>query len=157
MPLTLFSTREEDRDKKEMANAVLKYQNQARPDCQQMPETENFATKLLKHFFGTDSGICFELLHGKKPAFFTKRVQKWSPEESHLSLKKVVVPLRVVNGCVERSLEPVTSYHIDRITRSEEQKFHLYQAVTKLRSKMKKIGEKKGLPKKSIKQMNYLL
>ena len=38
----------------------------------------------------------FELLHGKEPAFLTKRVQKWSTEESYLLLKEVVVPIRMV-------------------------------------------------------------
>ena len=28
-------------------NAILKYQNQARSDCQQMPETENFGVQLI--------------------------------------------------------------------------------------------------------------
>ena len=50
VPLALFSARVADRDKKEMANAILKYQNQSRPECQQMPETEDFGAKLLKHF-----------------------------------------------------------------------------------------------------------
>ena len=34
VPLALFSASTADRDKKEMANASLKYQNQTRPDCQ---------------------------------------------------------------------------------------------------------------------------
>ena len=55
-----------------------------------------------------------------------------------------------------KSAPLVTDCHIDRITRSEEQKFHLYQAVTELKSRMKKKGEKKGLSKKLIKQRNYL-
>ena len=42
MPLALFRARVADRDEKEMANAILKYQNQARPDCQQMLETKDF-------------------------------------------------------------------------------------------------------------------
>ena len=43
------------------------------------------------------------------------------------------------------SLGLVIDYHIDKIIRSEEQKFHLDLVVTELRSRMKKIGEKKGL------------
>ena len=39
--LALFSARVANHDKNEMANAILKYQNQARPDCRQMPETED--------------------------------------------------------------------------------------------------------------------
>ena len=81
VPPTLFSARVTDRDKKEMAIAILKHKNQAHPDCQQMPETEDFGAKLLKHFVGPDLGICFELQHWKEPAFLTKREQKWSPEE----------------------------------------------------------------------------
>ena len=50
VPLAWFNVRVADRDKKEMANAMLKYQNQARPDIQQMPETEDFGEKLLQHF-----------------------------------------------------------------------------------------------------------
>ena len=57
-----------------MANAVSKYQNQTRLACQQMPETEDFGTKRLKHFVGPDSWAFFELLRGKEPAFLTKRV-----------------------------------------------------------------------------------
>ena len=101
-------------------------------------------------------GPFFELLHGKETAFLTKRVQKSSAEESYLLLKKVVMPIRVVNDCAERSLGLVTDCHINGITRSEEQKFHFYQVVTELRSRMKKIGEKKGLLKKLVKQMNDL-
>ena len=82
VPPALFSVRVADRDKKEMANAILKYENQAHPDCQQMPKTKDCGAKLLKHFVGLDSGIFFELLHGKEPVFLTKRVQKWSTEES---------------------------------------------------------------------------
>ena len=91
-----------------------------------MPETEDFGVIFLKNVVEPDSGICFELLHGKKPAFLTKKVQNWSTEESCLSLKQVVVPIRVVNDCVERSLGPVIDYHIDKTTKSEEQKFYLY-------------------------------
>ena len=65
------------------------------------------------------------------------------------------MPIGIVNDCAERSLGLVTDCHIDGITRSEEQKFHLYHAVTELRSRMKKIGEKKGLSKKLMKQTNY--
>ena len=83
VPPALFSARVADNDKKEMANAILKYENQARPDCQQMPETEDFGAKFLKHFVGPDSGILFELLHGKEPAFSMMRDQKWSIEESY--------------------------------------------------------------------------
>ena len=50
VPPALFSARVANCDKKEMANAILKYQNQTRPECQQMPETEDFGAKLLKHF-----------------------------------------------------------------------------------------------------------
>ena len=63
--LALFSARVADRDKKEMAHAILKYQNQARPNCQQISETKDFGAKLLKHFVRADSWIFFELLHGK--------------------------------------------------------------------------------------------
>ena len=115
-----------------------------------MPETENFGAKRLKHFVGQDSWTLFELLLGKEPAFLTMRVQRLSTEETYLSLKKVVVPMRVVNECAERSQGLVTDYYIDKITGSEEQKFHLYQVV-----KDKEICEK-GLSKKLVKQMNYL-
>ena len=80
-----------------MANAILKYQNQVCPNCQQMPETEDFGAKLFKHFVGPSSGISFEMLHGKEPAFLTKRDKKWSPEELYLSLKEVAVHIRVVD------------------------------------------------------------
>ena len=71
VPLALFSARVADRDKKEMANAILKYQNQTSPDFQQMPATKN---AWAKHFVGPDSWTFFELQRGKKPAFSTKRV-----------------------------------------------------------------------------------
>ena len=96
VPPASLSARIADRNEKKMANAVLKYQNQVRSDCQQMPKTEDFGKKLLNHFVGPDLEICFELLHGKEPAFLTKRVQKWSTEESYLLLKEVVVLIRVV-------------------------------------------------------------
>ena len=54
MPLALFSAKVADCDKKEMANAILKYQKQARPDCQPMRETKDFGAKLLKNFVGSD-------------------------------------------------------------------------------------------------------
>ena len=47
VPLVFFSVRVADRDKKEMANAILKYQNQVRTDYQQMPETEDFEVLLI--------------------------------------------------------------------------------------------------------------
>ena len=69
-----------------------------------------------------------------------------------------VVLIKVIHDCTERFLGLVTDYyHIDMITRSKEQKFYLYQIATELRSRMKKIGEKKGLSKKLIKQMNHSL
>ena len=64
------------------------------------------------------------------------------------------MPSRVINDRAESSLGLVTDYHIDWITRSEEQKFHLHQVGTELKPRMKKIGEKKLL-KKLIKQMNH--
>ena len=68
--------------------------------------------------------------------------------DSYLSLKEVVLPIRVVNYCAEKSLGLVTDYYVDSITRSEEQKFHLYQMVIELRLRMKKIDENKGLSRK---------
>ena len=53
--MTFFSARVTDRDKKEMVSAVPKLHNQTSPHCQQMPETENFGAKRLKHFVGPDS------------------------------------------------------------------------------------------------------
>ena len=85
VPLALFSARVADRDKKKITNAILKHQNQALPDCQQMPETKDLGAKPLEHFVGPDSWTCFELLRGKEAAFFAKRGQKWSTEESYLS------------------------------------------------------------------------
>ena len=83
-----------------------------------MPETEDFRAKCLKYFVGPESWTFFELLHGKKPAFLTKRVQKWSTEESYLLLMEVVVPIRVVIMTAQRDLSGlVTDYHIDRISR----------------------------------------
>ena len=93
-------------------------------------KTEYFGSKHLKHFFGSNSWTFSQLLHREESALLTKRVQKWSTKESYLSLKEVVVLIMVVNDSAERSLGLATDYHIDRITRSEEQKFHLYQVVT---------------------------
>ena len=119
MPSALFSARVADCDIKEMANVILKYENQARSDSQQTSETKDFGAKILKHFIGQGSWIFSELLHGNEPAFLTKKAQQWSTEESYLWVKKVVVPIRVLNDGVERSLRPVTDYHIDRITRGD--------------------------------------
>ena len=55
VPLALFSAMVADRDKREITNVILKYQNQAHPDCQQMPKTKDFGAKLLKNFVGPDS------------------------------------------------------------------------------------------------------
>ena len=52
VPQALLSARVEDCDKKELANAILKHQNQTRPGCQQIPETEDFGAKRLIHFVG---------------------------------------------------------------------------------------------------------
>ena len=52
VPPALLSVRVANRHKKETANAVLKYQNQVCSDCQQMPETKDFRTKLFNHFLG---------------------------------------------------------------------------------------------------------
>ena len=62
-----------------------------------MPETEDLGARRLKYFVGPDSWTFFELQLGKEPALLTKRVQKWSTEESCLSLKEVVVLIRVVH------------------------------------------------------------
>ena len=97
VPLALFSTRVAYCGNKEMANAILKHQSQTRPDCLQMPETEDLGARRLKHFVGPDSWTFFGLQLGKEPALLTKRVQKWSTEESCLSLKEVVVLIRVVH------------------------------------------------------------
>ena len=87
-----------------------------------------------------------------------KRVQKWSTEESYLLLKKAVVPIRVVMDRAKRSLRLKTDDHIDKRTRSENQKFCLYREVIELRSRMKKICEKKGLSNTVayLKQLNDL-
>ena len=69
MTLALFSARVADCDKKEMAISILKYQNQAHPDDQEMSETEAFGAKLLKLFVEPVSMTFFKLLHGKEPAF----------------------------------------------------------------------------------------
>ena len=53
--LALFYAWVADRDKTEMANKILKYENQTRPDCQEMPETETFWAKRLKHLVEPDS------------------------------------------------------------------------------------------------------
>ena len=84
-PLAGPGTRIADCDKKKMADAILKCQNQSRPDCLQMPETEDFEAKRLKHFVGPDTCTFFELLHGRNQqlAFLTKRVQKWSPVDQN--------------------------------------------------------------------------
>ena len=72
-----------------------------------------------------------------------------------LVAKGIVMPITMNNDCAERSLGLVTDYHVDIITRSEKQKFHIYHVATELRSRMKKIDEK-GLLKKLTKQINYL-
>ena len=75
VPPPLFSARAANRDKKETANVILRYENQACPDCQQMPETKDFGAKLLKHLVGPDSGIFFELLYEKKLAFLQRELK----------------------------------------------------------------------------------
>jgi len=47
VPLSFCSNTVSDKDKREMANAILKFQNQDLPDCQEMPIAEIFATNLL--------------------------------------------------------------------------------------------------------------
>ena len=101
--------------------------------------------------------LWIELLLGKEPAFLTNRV--WTKVvnwRTILVAEGIVVPIRIVNDCAERSLGLVTDCDFDWITRSKEQKFHLYQAVTELRSRIKKIGEKKRLSKK-LYETNELL
>ena len=101
--------------------------------------------------------LWIELLLGKEPAFLTNKV--WTKVvnwRSILVAEGIVVPITIVNDCAERSLGLVTDCDFDWITRSKEQKFHLYQAVTELRSRIKKIGEKKGLSKK-LYETNELL
>jgi len=75
-------------------------------------------------------------------------VKNWSTDELYVKLMEVVAPFKVVNDCAERVLGMITEYHINNITRSEDQKSFLYQIVCELRSRAKKTGEKKDLSKK---------
>ena len=74
VPMALFNAKVADCDEKKMAiECNPKYQKQAVPDCQQMPETEDFRAKLFKLLWSELMDL-FELLLGNEPAFLTKRV-----------------------------------------------------------------------------------
>ena len=61
---------------------------------------------------------------------------------------EVVSPMKVVNDYAERVLGMVTDFHIDRVTRSDEQKCYLFQVVKELRLRQKATAEKTNVSKK---------
>ena len=157
VPFSMFSHRVSDTEKSAMAKVLLKCNRENKPNSQQMPITDTFGKKKLRHFIGPDSWTFFDLFCGSQPEFLAKPVKQWRSDESYITLMEVVSPTKVVNDCAERVLGMVTDFHIDRITRSEEQKSYLFQVVKELRSRQKGTGEKTNVSKKMMKKMNYKL
>ena len=57
----------------------------------------------------------FRIAKYEGTGIFNEKSSEWSTVELYLSLKEVVIPIKVVNDCAERSLALVTNCHIDSI------------------------------------------
>ena len=138
-----------------MANAILTYQNQAIVIAniwlKQKILRQNFSNISLERTHGPFLNCCMgRNWHSKRRKFKSGQLKnhtyRWMNQ---------LCPWGWLVTAQQRFLGLVSHYHFDRITRSKEQKVHLYQAVTKLRSRLKKIGEKKGLSNGLVKKRVY--
>ena len=57
----------------------------------------------------------FRIAEYEGTSIFNEKSSEWSTVELYLLLKEVVIPIKVVNDCAERSLVLVTNCHIDSI------------------------------------------
>ena len=64
----------------------------------------------------------FFRLFDVEPTFLYKPVIQWSIDDTFKKLSPIVRATKVVNDSAERALGMITNFHLDRITRSEEQK-----------------------------------
>ena len=105
-----------------MAKEIIKYKTNATIQyTQDMPISNNFCSKKLKNFIGPDSWTFFRLFD-VEPTFLYKPVIQWSIDDTFKKLSPIVRATKVVNDSAERALGMITNFHLDRITRSEEQK-----------------------------------
>ena len=122
VPFAFFSSRVSNKDKAEMAKEIIKYKTNATIQyTQDMPISNNFCSKKLKNFIGPDSWTFFRLFD-VEPTFLYKPVIQWSIDDTFKKLSPIVRATKVVNDSAERALGMITNFHLDRITRSEEQK-----------------------------------
>ena len=137
VPFAFFSSRVFRKAKAEMAKEIMKYKTNAQIHyTQDIPITNNFRSKYLKNFIGPDSWTFFELFN-VEPTFLYKPVNQWSADDNFKMLSPIVRALKVVNDSAERALGMITNFHLDRITRSEEQKQYLLQVQHEIRSRQK--------------------
>ena len=160
VPFALLSHRVTTKDKAEMAKEILKFRDCPQvSECQQlMPEAESFGNKKLKDFVGDDSWTFLNLMCGGEPQFLSLKVAQWDTDPSYQSLLETARSIKVVNDSAERALGMVTEYHIDRITRSEEQRGYLHQVIRELRLRQKTASDGRlDLSKKVMKMLDYKL
>ena len=156
IPLSLFSSRVEDQQKSELAKEILDYKGEAPSKTQDMPICQKFSSMKLKQFVGSDSWTLFNLI-GVDPDFLHVPVSEWPTNENY---KKVFdfVKNCSVNDSAERALGLLTEFHMDKITRSEEQRQFLLQVVKEMRSRQKKLLKHQNdewCTKAIIKEINY--
>ena len=125
--LALFSTASVH-EKKGMAKAMKKYQNDTSFDhsVHRMPTVTAFTQ--LKDLIGPESWVLFKL---KQPLFLSKPTSLWERNECYIRIKSQLPHLKVVNDSSERALGLVIDYHSSTITKSPSQKQFLYQVVKK--------------------------
>ena len=140
VPIAFFSSRVDNQQKSEMAKELLSYEKVS-GGTQDMPLPEEgmqFSSMKLKQFVGSDSWTFFTLM-GVSPDFLHKPVSEWCNDASYLQMQNFIKTLSVVNDSAERALGMMTEFHVDRITRSEQQRQHLLQVVKEMRLRQKNL------------------
>ena len=155
--LSLFCPATDPKDLKEMAKGLLKCKDKQASTSQDMPSTKKFASVQLKSFVGPDSWTFFEL-SGVEPTFLSKPVAEWAADESYDKLSTLAKSIKVINDSAERALGMLTEYHLNKITKNEEQRQHLLQCVKEMRKRQKgllKDGKGERCNKKIMQAMSY--
>ena len=157
VPLALFSSRVSDREKSDMAKAILRCKSEKAPPSQEMPNACNFKTKKLKDFVGPDSWTFFSLFE-VEPSFLKLPVPKWSSNEDFVKLAELARSLKVTNDSAERVLGVLTEFHVNKITKDEGQRQSLLQVIKEVRLRQKALAEGQNMArydKNMLKRMKY--
>ena len=124
-----------------------------------IPSSSKFSNKTLTNFIGIDSWTLFGLFRVEAEDFLVKPVKEWDDNPIFLQLNSIVKQLKVVNDSAERILGMVTDFHMDKITRNEDQRQYLLQVQKELRHRHKSLllkpGKTERCTKRIIKEMQY--